>query len=533
MGFEDLLKRRLGAFWNIHEDRKGGGPAVDPARLYYRRATGLELRLSAKRSWAEMELRGAGGRWWSLPREEAAVIAGLTSWRSAEELGRSPSSLWRAVERDLLFYARQRPRAVHTGQAGVLAKAKDQGKIALRRAVWPTVAVENAVEIAPIPFMPRGRDLEEVELVGLRLGSHERGYEVFGASITGAAELGMALRRLIPRLDGRRTAPEIVAGLGLDGERLLTLLDELSLLEPAAPAPLREGLAAVTSPSLTWLGHAGVLVQTSGRNILVDPLFFHASEPEEAWLSAPKLDPRALPPIDLVLITHGDNDHLNPSSLLFLPPETPIVIPRHDRWVEPYQVDMRGILKLLGFSQIVELDDWEHLELGPIRVTAAPFQGEDWGLPLAQATYLIEGPELSAYFSADSLTMDETYRWLAARPRRVDVAFLGISGSAESMAMPRELGYGNFYEDFIPLAARNEWVQHCAGPEEAAANAAIARPRYCFGYAGGGASYVKTSYGDVGTHEALAALLRAAASGPDDPQPVELAIGVPWSPPPV
>ena len=33
----------------------------------------------------------------------------------------------------------------------------------------------------------------------------------------------MTLRRLVPRLDGRRSVPEVLAGLGLDGERLLTL----------------------------------------------------------------------------------------------------------------------------------------------------------------------------------------------------------------------------------------------------------------------------------------------------------------------
>ncbi|MFO0724020.1 MAG: MBL fold metallo-hydrolase [Myxococcota bacterium] len=529
MGFEDLLKRRLGPMWSIREDRQAAGPAPDPSRVWYRRAAGLELSLRADRGWDAVELRGAGGKWQPLSRQEGAMIAGLTSWRSPGEIGASAAELWKNVERDLLFYARKPPRGRHTGQAGVLAAAGAK-PIALRRSMWPTLAVENAVEIAPIPFMPRGRELEGVELVGLRFGSHERGHEVFGLSITGSVELGATLRRLVPRLDGTRSAEEVRAGLGLDGERLLSLLDQMTALEVAEPSELRQRLMDAPSPSATWLGHAGVLLVVEGRRILVDPLFFSASEPTEAWLSEPKFDPRALPPIDLVLITHGDNDHLNPSSLLYVDPNTPIAIPRHDRWVEPYQVDLRGVLRVLGFTRVIELDDWEHLDLGSIRVTATPFQGEDWGLPLAQATYLVEAPSFSAFFSADSLRMDETYQWLAKRQRRVDLAFLGISGSAESMAMPKELGYGNFYEDFIPLVARNEWVQHCAGPSEAAENAAIFRPRCAFGYAAGGASYIQTSYGDVGTHAEFAALLEAQRKAEDDPRPVELRIGVPFSP---
>ena len=37
------------------------------------------------------------------------------------------------------------------------------------------------------------------------------------------------------------------------------------------------------------------------------------------------------------------------------------------------------------------------------------FEGEDWELELPQATYLVEGPELSLYFSADAGPMPETY----------------------------------------------------------------------------------------------------------------------------
>ncbi len=502
-------------------------PSYDPAALWYRRALGVDLRVRPDDTWADVEVAGASGQWRKVPRADALALAGLTRWTRAADTGLSRAALEGFVAQDALYFAPEDPGvATLTGAVGARAHG---GPIARRRSMASVPALETAIEIAPFPFMPRGRELLGTTLVGFRWGSRERGHEVFSASVTGQARTGRALRAMTPALDGTRTFDEVVATAPAadraHAAKLLELLDGLTALTtepvPRWPAP--------ADPRVTWLGHAAVLIESAGRTILVDPLFFADSDPVERWASGPRFDPRTLPRIDLVLITHGDNDHLNPASLAQLPPSTPVLIPKMGTVAEPWQVDLRGVLEVLGFTTIHELDTWAHLDLGALRVTACPFDGEDWELELPKATWLVEGPELSVYLGADAAPMPETWAWLADRERPIDVAFLGVSGNAEAMVAPRDLGYGNFYEPWIPRESRNLWVRHCAGPREAADAARAFAPRFAFGYAAGGASYIQTSYSDVGDHAALAALLDAAG-GPT--RAAALEIGHPWVVPP-
>ena len=70
---------------------------------------------------------------------------------------------------------------------------------------------------------------------------------------------------------------------------------------------------------LSFVGHASWLIQTSGLNILVDPVWSMRASPV-TW-AGPKRhnDPGiafdALPPIDVVLVSHGHYDHLDIATL--------------------------------------------------------------------------------------------------------------------------------------------------------------------------------------------------------------------------
>jgi L-ascorbate metabolism protein UlaG (beta-lactamase superfamily) len=524
MGFDDLLRRRLGPMREFIDHRARPDPEpIDPERLYYRRAVGVEARIRLGDSWAEIDLSGHERERRSWDRAKGLAILGLTEWTHASEIALSPKDLWSAVEEDLLFWSRKPERVRLTGTPIGIPK---EHPIARRRSMWPTPLIDRSETVSAFPFMPRGKELVGAELAGVRFSSLERGFEVMTASVTAPSRRAGLLRRLLLLLDGTRTAEEILAESADPSEAkwLLELLASITAIEVARSSAIREGLLRPARPQVTWLGHAAVLLQASGKNILVDPLFFAASDPEEPHQSAPRFDPRDLPPIDLVLVTHGDNDHLNPNTLLQLDPHTPVVIPKLDKQPPAYQVDLRGVLRVLGFDRVIELDEGEHYDLGAIRVSAWPFEGESWELDLAKATYLVESPDVSAFFAADSFRMDETYRTLGARDRRIDLAFMGVSGCAESFAMPAAFGYGNFYADWIVPERRNEWVQHCSGPEDAFASLQILKPRFAFGYAAGGASYIKTEYSDRGDHTALARLLEGVDFGT---QSLALAIGVP------
>jgi L-ascorbate metabolism protein UlaG (beta-lactamase superfamily) len=70
---------------------------------------------------------------------------------------------------------------------------------------------------------------------------------------------------------------------------------------------------------LSFVGHASWLIQTSGLNVLVDPVWSMRASPLR-W-AGPKRhnDPGiafdALPPIDVVLVSHGHYDHLDVATL--------------------------------------------------------------------------------------------------------------------------------------------------------------------------------------------------------------------------
>ena len=82
--------------------------------------------------------------------------------------------------------------------------------------------------------------------------------------------------------------------------------------------PLRDRPPArVDGPEwrISYVGHASLLIQTAGLNILIDPVWSERASPVS--FAGPKRvnDPGiafdALPPIDVVLVSHCHYDHLD------------------------------------------------------------------------------------------------------------------------------------------------------------------------------------------------------------------------------
>jgi L-ascorbate metabolism protein UlaG (beta-lactamase superfamily) len=87
------------------------------------------------------------------------------------------------------------------------------------------------------------------------------------------------------------------------------------LLEPATP-PARD--PAQTPMRVTWVGHASVLVQVPGLNILTDPVWSDRAGPfgfGPKRVADPGIALADLPKIDLILISHNHYDHLDLSTL--------------------------------------------------------------------------------------------------------------------------------------------------------------------------------------------------------------------------
>lgn len=87
-----------------------------------------------------------------------------------------------------------------------------------------------------------------------------------------------------------------------------------------APSPF----ADVPPPRVAGLrvalaGHASVLIQVAGLNILIDPVWSDRASPL-TWAGPRRVNPpgiawSALPPIDVVLVTHNHYDHLDLATL--------------------------------------------------------------------------------------------------------------------------------------------------------------------------------------------------------------------------
>jgi L-ascorbate metabolism protein UlaG (beta-lactamase superfamily) len=114
-------------------------------------------------------------------------------------------------------------------------------------------------------------------------------------------------------------------------------------------------------PTVTMVGHATVLIQVAGRNVLVDPVWSERASPMQ-WagprrVSAPGIAFDRLPPIDVVLLTHNHYDHLDATTLQR-------VWERHrPRIVAPLGNDT--VIHHTAPSIVVETGDWgQVIELG-------------------------------------------------------------------------------------------------------------------------------------------------------------------------
>ncbi len=89
---------------------------------------------------------------------------------------------------------------------------------------------------------------------------------------------------------------------------------EQVLVTPAKPE------ARVPGPRMvvTWVGHASVLVQTQGLNILTDPVWANRVGPfgiGPERVAAPGISFADLPKIDVVLVSHNHYDHMDVDTL--------------------------------------------------------------------------------------------------------------------------------------------------------------------------------------------------------------------------
>jgi len=211
---------------------------------------------------------------------------------------------------------------------------------------------------------------------------------------------------------------------------------------PLKPDPTRWSDNALT---LSWLGHATVLVNFYGFRILTDPalgsrvgvsLGFGTAGPKR--YVGPGLRAHELPRLDLILLSHAHMDHLDLPSLRRLNPETPVIT----------AAATRDVLAGTRFGRIQELM-WNDRSViksrhGDLHVQA--FEVKHWGqrwpseFPRGYNGYVLRREDKTILFGGDTAL---TPLFQAVRSR------------------------GPFDLAIMPIGAYRPWIWNHCTPEQA------------------------------------------------------------------
>jgi len=173
---------------------------------------------------------------------------------------------------------------------------------------------------------------------------------------------------------------------------------------PDLPA-LRANQGAAQQPAVTWIGHATVLAQLGGLNLLTDPIFADRASPL-SFIGPKRHHPpgvplSALPHIDIVVVSHNHYDHFDEHAVRALaaqPGGSPLFI---------VPLGLRDWLARRGVAQAIELDWWQSRQVGDVEVMLVPAQ--HWsgrGLTDRMKTlwggYAVMAPDCHLFFAGDT-----------------------------------------------------------------------------------------------------------------------------------
>lgn len=184
--------------------------------------------------------------------------------------------------------------------------------------------------------------------------------------------------------------------------------------------------AGIVNPGVTWVGHATVLLQLDGLNVLTDPQWSERASPS-TWAGPRRLSPPGLafadlPRIDAVVISHDHYDHLDLNTVKRLA-ET------HDPlFLVP--LGMKAWFVDNGMNRVVELDWWQEHEYRGLRFVCLPAQHFSqrtlWdGNSRLWASWAVLGGEQRFYFSGDTGYFPE-FKEVGKRLGPFDLAALAI-----------------------------------------------------------------------------------------------------------
>jgi L-ascorbate metabolism protein UlaG (beta-lactamase superfamily) len=208
------------------------------------------------------------------------------------------------------------------------------------------------------------------------------------------------------------------------------LLNDIQSAEPA------QG-----SGAFWWMGQHTFIVKAGGTVIYIDPFF--ANWPSRQTPSP--LAPSEARYADIVLVTHGHGDHLDPESLRAMVDASPNALFVCPRTEAGRMIDEAGV----PAERLRPINAGERLDLAEVHITAVKSKHESFdehpelGFPFLG--YAVEVGGVAFYHAGDTIMYDGLVQTLAEFSR-LDAMFLPINGRDAERFLRGCLGNFTFQE---------------------------------------------------------------------------------------
>lgn len=213
--------------------------------------------------------------------------------------------------------------------------------------------------------------------------------------------------------------------------------------------------------NVSFVNHSTFLIQTGNSNILTDPHWSKRCSPSQlvgpARMRPPGIKFDALPPIDLVILSHNHYDHLDDNTVKDL-----------EKKFQPLFVVPLGVkayFENLGVKNVIELDWWKSSQHKDYKVTAVP--GNHFtsrGMFDRNKTlwngYVIEFSDFKLYFGGDTGYSD-VFKKIGEHFVEIDLALIPIGAFMPRWFMsPVHLGPDESVEVHKDLRAKQSIGMH-------------------------------------------------------------------------